>query len=78
MSSMLASTAIQAGALLGVAGVQAGAQENAAVQNSSVFNPVLSFNNTGFKDSLSSGTGASITILILFVIGIAIVFLMFK
>ena len=53
MSSLIA----QAGALVGVSALQSNAQDNAYVQNSSVFNPALSFNSTGYKDNLSNGNG---------------------
>ena len=74
MSSLIA----QAAALVGVSALQSNAQDNAYVQNSSVFNPALSFNSTGYKDNLSNGNGSNIALIVLFVIGIAIIFLMFK
>ena len=74
MSSIIA----QAGALVGVTALQANVQDNAYVQNSSVFNPALSLNTSGFKDNLSNGSGSNIALVVLFVIGIAIIFLIFK
>ena len=61
MSALVASTAAE----IGIVGVEAGASENAAVQNSAVFNPALAYNSSG-----------NIYIIFILLIIIAIIFLL--
>ena len=68
MSALIASTVAE----VGIVGAEAGASENAAVQNSAVFNPALAYNSSGFKDSLNSSSGNIYIIFILIFIIIAI------
>ena len=68
MSTLIASTVGE----IGIVGAEAGASENAAVQNSSVFNPALAYNSTGYKDIINSSSGNIYIIFILIFIIIAI------
>jgi len=75
MTAQLGSVAIQAGAILGEAGIMAGAQENQAVQNSAVFNPALSVNSTGYNQYIPTQNNTNV---IFFVIAlIAVIGLMY-
>ena len=71
MSALIASTAAE----IGMVGAEAGATENAAVQNSAVFNPALAYNSSGFKDSFNNSSGNIYIIFILLII-IAVIFLL--
>jgi hypothetical protein len=73
MTAQLASVGLQAGAILGEAGIMGGAEENQAVQNSAVFNPALSINTTGYNQFVPTQNNTNViffVIAILAVIGL--------
>lgn len=65
------------GAELGISGVEAGAAENASVQNSGVFSAIQNYNTTGFKYSNPSTSNNTLIILIFIIIISVVVYLIY-